>query len=71
MVRDVRSEVGEGMTINACGGVFTGEDAISAIRAGANTVQLYTSFVYRGPTVAREMNREILTAMSREDPEAA
>lgn len=68
MVRDVRSEVDEGMTINACGGVFTGEDAISAIRAGANTIQLYTSFVYRGPTVAREINREILTAMSREDP---
>lgn len=71
MVRDVRSEVGESMTINACGGVFTGEDAISAIQAGANTIQLYTSFVYRGPTVAREMNREILTALSREDSEAA
>ena len=71
MVRDVRSEVGEAMTINACGGIFTGEDAISAIRAGANAVQLYTLFVYRGPTVAREINREILTAISQEDPVAA
>ena len=34
MVRDVRSEVGDGMTINACGGVFTGEDALAAILAG-------------------------------------
>ena len=65
MVRDVRSEVGDDMTINACGGVFTGEDALAAIGAGASTVQTYTGFVYRGPTVAREINKEILAAMSR------
>ncbi len=65
MVRDVRSEVGDGIVINACGGVFTGEEALSAIRAGATTVQVYTSFVYRGPTVAREINKEMLAAMSR------
>ena len=65
MVRDVRSEVGDDMTINACGGVFTGEDALAAIGAGASTVQTYTGFVYRGPTVAREMNKEMLAAKSR------
>ena len=65
MVRDVRSEVGGDMTINACGGVFTGEDALAAIVAGASTVQTYTGFVYRGPTAAREMNKEMLAAMSR------
>ena len=62
MVRDVRSEVGDYMTINACGGVFTGEEALAAIVAGATTVQIYTAFVYRGPTVAREINKEILAA---------
>ena len=67
MVRDVRSEVGDDMTINACGGMFTGEDALAAIQAGATTVQTYTGFVYRGPTAAREMNKELLAAMSRED----
>ena len=65
MVRDVRSEVGDGMTINACGGVFTGEDALEAMLAGASTVQVYTGFVYRGPAAAREMNRELLAATSR------
>ena len=71
MVRDVRSEVGDDMTINACGGVFSGEDALSAIRAGATTVQIYTAFVYRGPTVAREINKEILAAMSRASEDVA
>lgn len=66
MVRDMRSEVGDRVTINACGGVFTGEDALAAILAGATTVQTYTGFVYRGPTAAREINKELLAAMSRE-----
>ena len=66
MVRDVRAEVGDDMTINACGGVFTGEDALASIRAGATTVQTYTGFVYRGPTFAREINKEMLVSMPRE-----
>jgi len=71
MVRDVRSEVGDEMTINACGGVFTGGDALAAMLAGATTVQTYTGFVYRGPTAAREINKELLAAMSREAAGAA
>ena len=71
MVRDVRSEVGDGMTINACGGVFTGEDALAAILAGATTVQTYTGFVYRGPTAAREISKELLAAISRKVAGAA
>ena len=67
MVRDVRSEVGDRMSINACGGVFTGGDALEAMLAGATTVQTYTGFVYRGPTAAREINKELLTAISRMD----
>ena len=71
MVRDVRSEVGDEMTINACGGVFMGEDALEAILAGATTVQTYTGFVYRGPTAAREINKELLAATSRMGVEVA
>ncbi len=71
MVRDVRSEVGDEMTLNACGGVFTGIDALAAMLAGATTVQTYTGFVYRGPTAAREINKELLAAMSRKAAGAA
>jgi dihydroorotate dehydrogenase len=66
MVRDVRAVVGSEMAINACGGIFDGDQALAAIQAGATTIQLYTSFIYRGPTVARSVNRELLAAMSRE-----
>ena len=66
MVADVRAEVGNELAINACGGVFTGDDAWRALKAGATTVQLYTGLVYRGPAIVRKIGRELLAAMERE-----
>ena len=71
MVQCVRAEVGDWMAINACGGVFTGEDALRALQAGASTVQFYTAFVYRGPAAARAVNRELLAAMSSQTARVA
>jgi dihydroorotate dehydrogenase len=48
------------------GGVFTAEDAYRKIRAGATLVQLYTSLIYRGPTVARDINRGLLELLERD-----
>jgi dihydroorotate dehydrogenase len=48
------------------GGVSTAEDAYRKIRAGASLVQLYTGLVYRGPSIAREINRGILELLSRD-----
>jgi dihydroorotate dehydrogenase len=48
------------------GGVFTGADAYRKIRAGASLVQLYTAFIYRGPTVARDINRGLATLLERD-----
>ena len=57
IVAEVRAEAGSKMAINACGGIYTGEDAFRAIMAGADTVQLLTGLIYRGPAVAKEINR--------------
>ncbi|WP_135664824.1 quinone-dependent dihydroorotate dehydrogenase [Halorhabdus rudnickae] len=48
------------------GGVFTAADAYRKIRAGASLVQIYTSFIYRGPTVARNVNRGLATLLERD-----
>ncbi|MFB6141414.1 MAG: quinone-dependent dihydroorotate dehydrogenase [Halosimplex sp.] len=48
------------------GGVATAEDAYRKIRAGASLVQLYTAFVYRGPSIAREINRGLLDLLERD-----
>lgn len=51
------------------GGVFTAEDAYRKIRAGASLVQLYTSLIYRGPTVARDVNRGLIELLERDGVE--
>ena len=60
LVRDARKEVGPGMAINACGGIFTGYHALQAMEAGATTVQIYTGIVFRGPRIVKHIKEEML-----------
>jgi dihydroorotate dehydrogenase len=39
----------------ASGGIFDGESAREKFQAGAQLIQLYTGFVYRGPKLLREI----------------
>ncbi|SFS12322.1 dihydroorotate oxidase A [Halomicrobium zhouii] len=48
------------------GGVSTAEGAYRKIRAGASVVELYTGLVYRGPSVAREINEGLLELLERD-----
>jgi len=43
------------LPIIGCGGVFTVDDAQRLLDAGASLLQLYTSFIYEGPGVARHL----------------
>jgi dihydroorotate dehydrogenase len=45
------------------GGISTGRDAYAKIKAGASLIQLYTSLVYRGPSVASCVNTELLECL--------
>ena len=65
MVSEVRSTVGASIAINASGGIFTGEDAWRALRAGADTVQLLTGLVYRGPGIVRSINKDLARRLER------
>lgn len=48
------------------GGIFTAEDAWDMISAGASLIQLYTGFIYQGPTIARDINDGLRKIVSRE-----
>lgn len=43
------------LPIIGVGGVFTAEDAYEKLRAGASVVQLYTGFIYGGPSTVRRV----------------
>ena len=48
------------------GGISTAEGAYRKIRAGASVVELYTGLVYRGPSIARDINEGLLDLLERD-----
>lgn len=48
------------------GGIFTGEDAYKKIRAGARLIQVYTGMIYRGPSIPKKINEELLALFERD-----
>ena len=42
------------------GGVMNSNDAIDKIKAGATLIQLYSGFVYSGPSIVKQINEAIL-----------
>ncbi|MDX6578207.1 MAG: dihydroorotate dehydrogenase [Blastocatellia bacterium] len=54
------------LPIIGVGGIFTAADAWEKICAGASLVQLYTGFIYEGPSVARRINDGLAEILRRE-----
>lgn len=42
------------------GGIHSAEDAIEKIKAGADLVQIYTGFIYEGPSLIKRINKALL-----------
>ena len=57
VLRLVRSAVPESFCVVSVGGVETAADVRERLDAGADLVQGYTAFLYRGPLWARQINR--------------
>ncbi len=47
------------------GGIHSPEDALEKLDAGASLVQLWTGFVYEGPSLVRRINEALLKRMDR------
>ena len=45
------------MAINACGGVWTADDVVACLEAGASTVQIYSALIFQGPGVVGALCR--------------
>jgi dihydroorotate dehydrogenase len=44
------------------GGIHTAEDALEKLNAGADLVQVYTGFIYEGPSLVKKINKAILAS---------
>jgi dihydroorotate dehydrogenase len=62
-VQHVYRRTGTRAALIAQGGITTGRDAWDAIAAGASAVGVYSGFIYRGPSVAKQINAELLALL--------
>lgn len=64
VIRFLAEKSNKAFPIIGVGGIMTAEDAIEKLDAGASLVQLYTGFVYEGPSLVKAINQAILEKMS-------
>ncbi len=64
IIRYISQKTKGELPIIAVGGIFSAEDAIEKIDAGATLVQLYTGFIYEGPALIKKINNYIITKTS-------
>ena len=57
MIRKAYHYTQGSLPIIGVGGIFSGADALEKIKAGASLVQIYTGYIYQGPTLPARINR--------------
>ena len=54
VIRALKAELGDALPIIGVGGIFSGEDAVTKMQAGASLVQLYSGLIYQGPGLIKD-----------------
>jgi dihydroorotate dehydrogenase len=63
VVRYLSEKSNKSFPIIAVGGIYTAEDALEKLNAGASLVQVYTGFIYEGPGIVKRINKGLLQKM--------
>ena len=61
VIRALRQGLGPDFAIMGVGGIFSAQDAIEKIQAGANVVQIYTGLIYQGPGLVTQVAKGLKT----------
>ena len=59
VIAQLRAALGKDFPIIGVGGIMSGADAVSKIRAGADVVQIYTGLIYQGPELVTQAANSI------------
>ena len=60
IIRYLRKNLGKDFPIIGVGGIMSPEDAIEKINCGADLIQIYTGFIYQGPSLIKKINKLLL-----------
>jgi len=65
IVKYIYSKTNGDIPIIASGGVFNADDANEKLRSGAALVQVWTGFIYEGPSIVKRIARYLYTPIGR------
>lgn len=60
VIRYLTEKSNKSFPIIGVGGIHSPEDALEKLNAGADLIQLYTGFIYEGPSLVKRINKAIL-----------
>ncbi len=60
VIRYLADKSNKAFPIIGVGGIHSAEDALEKIKAGADLIQVYTGFIYEGPSLIKKINNAIL-----------
>ena len=60
IISSLRKKLGADFPIIGVGGIMNAEDALEKIKCGADLVQIYTGFIYEGPSLIKRINSLLL-----------
>jgi dihydroorotate dehydrogenase len=60
IIRYLVQKSGGRIPVIGAGGIIDAEDAIEKLKAGASLVQVYTGFIYTGPSIVSRINKAII-----------
>ena len=66
MIKKFYKKLNGKIPIIGVGGVNSGKSAFEKIIAGASLLQLYTSLIYKGPSVAKNIKKELIQILKNE-----
>ena len=60
VIRYLAEKSSKSFAIIGVGGIHSAEDALEKLDAGADLVQVYTGFIYEGPSLVKKINKAII-----------
>lgn len=60
VIRYLSEKSNKAFPIIGVGGIHSAADAVEKLEAGADLVQIYTGFIYEGPSLIKKINKKIL-----------
>jgi dihydroorotate dehydrogenase len=61
VIQYISKKTNKKLPIIGVGGIMSAEDAVNKLKAGADLVQIYTGFIYSGPSLIKKTNQLIIS----------